>query len=155
DANPVHASLASRVDSRVMRWAVVVVVWLAGVARASTPEVFGLGSEDAALAGAVTARSHGMAAVHYHPAGLADSRAPEASFGILGFGARLEIHTVDGMRTQGISDPLAIQIGGAAPLPLGGVLAERIFVGIALNLVPGQVLRVSAHAPETPFYPLY
>src|SRR5438105_2944188 len=65
---------------------------LGGFAEASTPDVFGLGSESTALAGAVTARATDFSAAYYNPAGLAlggDLRT--AAFGFAGYASRLKI----------------------------------------------------------------
>src|SRR5262249_37907490 len=53
------------------------------------------------------------------------------------------------------TDPVGVVIGAASPLPLGGVMRNRLYVGIALYIVPDEVVRVIAHTPEQPFFPLY
>ena len=59
--------------------AAIVVCLLAGAARASTPDVFGLGSEESAVCGASAARVHDFSAGYYDPAGLTLVEKPEVS----------------------------------------------------------------------------
>jgi long-subunit fatty acid transport protein len=124
----------------------------ATVVRASAPEVIGLGSSESALAGASAARVHDFSAGFYDPAGLTLVRKPEVSIGVVGFLSSLKLA---GPRTMPISDPLGIVVGGATPVPLRGWLEGRVFVGLALYLLPSSIVRVVAHTPEEPFYPLY
>jgi long-chain fatty acid transport protein len=125
---------------------------VAGSARASEPEVFGLGSEEAAVAGASAARVHDFSAGYYDPAGLVLARRAEASVGVVGFGAQLSLP--EG-RTFHMSDRVGILVGAATPIPFTGVLADRLWIGLALHLLPDSIVRVIAHTPDQPFYPLY
>ncbi len=124
-------------------------------ARASVPDVFGLGSAESAVCGASVARVHDFSAGFYNPAGLTGVAAPEATIGVVGFGSQLQIATPAARRTVAIADPVGIVVGGAAPIPFGGFLADRLFVGIALYIVPDQIVRVIARSPEEAFFPLY
>ena len=133
---------------------VIAAVCAAGKASASAPEVFGFGSEQAALVGAVAARVNDFSSAFYNPAGLTGVRAPEASFGVLGFGSLLSIDQQQ-HRRQPIAEPIGIVIGAAAPLPLRSFLRDRLFFGIGLYVVPDAVVRVIAHAPDEPFFPYY
>ncbi len=125
---------------------------IAGGAAASEADLFGLGSEESALAGASAARVHDFSAGFYDPAGLTLARRPEASFGVVGFGSALPL---PGGRTFHMSDRVGILVGAATPIPFSGVLADRLFIGIALHLLPDSIVRVIAHTPDQPFYPLY
>ncbi len=49
-----------------------------------------------------------------------------------------------------LSNPAGVQIGASVPLPLGGVLADRIGIGLGLYLPAGVVNRVSVPYPEVP-----
>ena len=122
-------------------------------ARASVPDVFGLGSAESAVCGASAARVHDFSAGFYNPAGLVGVTAPEATIGLVGFGSQLSIETPAARRTAGIADPIGIVVGGAAPIPFGGMLADRLFVGIALYIVPDQIVRVIARSPEEALLP--
>ena len=77
-------------------------------ASASEPEVFGLGSEESAVAGASAARVHDFSAGYYNPAGLTLARRAEASFGVIGFGSALPLP--DG-RTFHMSNRVGILVG--------------------------------------------
>ena len=125
---------------------------LAGQAEASVADVFGLGSEESAVAGASAARVHDFSAAYYDPAGLTLAARPEGSVGLLGFGARLPLP--DG-RTFHMTDRVGILVGAATPIPFGGVLAGRLYLGLALHVVPDTLVRVIAHTPDQAFYPLY
>ncbi|MGZ3438955.1 MAG: OmpP1/FadL family transporter, partial [Polyangia bacterium] len=121
-------------------------------AAASEPEVFGLGSEESAVAGASAARVHDFSAGYYDPAGLTLAHRPEASIGVIGFGSRLPL---PGGGNFHMTDRVGILVGAATPVPFTGVLADRLFVGVALHLLPDTIVRVIAHTPDQPFYPLY
>ena len=54
-----------------------------------------------------------------------------------------------------MSDRVGILIGAATPIPFTGVLADRLFIGIALHLLPDAIVHVIAHTPDQAFYPLY
>src|SRR5436305_1662892 len=109
---------------------------LARPARASTADVFGLGSESTALAGAVTARATGFDAAFYNPAGLTAGRGYEAALGFAAAGSQLQSRG----RTTDLSDPFGLELGLRLPVPLGGVLTDRLTLGLALHFLPDQVL---------------
>ena len=127
------------------------IVSIASVARASIPDVFGLGAEESGVGGASAARVHDASAGHYDPAGLTDLPRPTFSIGVVGFGSSLAA----GSHPQAIADPFAIELGAAAPLPLGAGLARRVFVGIGIVTLPDQIVHVISRAPDTPFFPYY
>src|SRR5262249_38881577 len=106
----------SMVGRYMLRTGVVLVltalVACAGSAAASEPEVFGLGSEESAVAGASAARVHDFSAGYYDPAGLVLARRAEASVGVVGFGAQLPLP--DG-RTFHMSDRVGVLVGAATP----------------------------------------
>lgn len=125
---------------------------LAVPARASVGDVFGLGSEESAVAGASAARVHDFSAGYYDPAGLTLARRPEGSLGVLVFGSRLPL---PGGGNFHMSDNVGVLIGAATPVPFVGALADRIYLGVALHLLPDTIVRVVAHTPDEAFYPLY
>jgi long-chain fatty acid transport protein len=122
----------------------------APIAGASPVEVFGLTSRYAAQANAGAATADDPAALYYDPAGLAASPAA-LELGAIAATSHLAI----GDHLASLSDHGGAQLAAAAPLPLGGPLAGRIVVGIALHLLPGNTVRVIAPAPDQAFYPLY
>src|SRR5215471_12063376 len=98
--NKAHASLRIRVIiqfyapmARTLAGAyfalAVVLVGGIGSSAASTADVFGLGSQATALAGAVTARATDFSAAFYNPAGLALGGGREVAFGFTGYASRL------------------------------------------------------------------
>jgi long-chain fatty acid transport protein len=121
-------------------------------AAASEPEVFGLGSEESAVAGASAAHVHDFSAGYYDPAGLVLAHRPEASFGVVGFGSALPL---PGGGTFHMHDRVGLLVGAAAPVPFVGPLEDRIYVGIALHMLPDTIVRVIAHTPDQALYPLY
>jgi long-chain fatty acid transport protein len=129
----------------------LLVALAAGHAQASPADVFGLGSRASAQAGAVTASVTDFSAVFYNPAGLAFSDTTELGFGVLGFGSGLSIRD----RRMDITDPIALEVGGRIPVPLGGVLARRLFLAFALTTPPSSILRIISRYPQEPFFPLY
>jgi long-chain fatty acid transport protein len=122
---------------------------LARPGAASVGDVFGFGSRSAALAGAATAVAEGLEATYYNPARLGGE--PRFSAGFLGGASLL---SANGAR-QAIEDPVGILLGASTPIPLGGVLRDRIHVGIGLYLVPDKIVREIGRQPTEPFFPLF
>jgi long-chain fatty acid transport protein len=120
-------------------------------AQASPADVFGLGSRQTAQAGAGVASVDDMAAPLVNPAGLARSRGKRLTLGAQGAFANLKIND----RRTGLSDPVGGIFGLTAPAPLGGPLADRIHVGLAMYLLPRTIARIVARFPDEPFYPYY
>jgi hypothetical protein len=125
-----------------------VVLLQANPAAANPFDVVGLTARHAALGGAGAAAADDAAAVYYNPAGLVARRGAELSIGITGAYARLR-------HTGGIADPGGAQLALRLPLPLRGALADRLVIGLALHLLPGEVARVIAPAPDEPYYATY
>ncbi len=123
----------------------------AGGAAASPAEVFGLGSRNAAQAGAGVAAVDDFAACLVNPAGLARSGGKHLTLGGQGAYANLRIND----RHTGLSDPAGGLFGLTAPAPLGGPLADRIHIGLGMYVLPGAIARIVARFPDEPFYPYY
>jgi hypothetical protein len=135
----------------VRRALVLLSLLLGARAVASPPDVFGLGSVESSLGGAVAARVDGFAAGHWNPAGLSWSRATRFSVGVLGAASHLRIN----QEPYRLTEPVGMIVGAAAPLPLGGPLTDKLTVGVALVLLPQSILHVIARLPDEPFYPYY
>lgn len=120
-------------------------------AHASPAEVFGLGSRHAGQAGAGVATVDDVAAPLVNPAGLARSPGKRLSLGALGAWANLRIND----RRTGLTDPAGTVLGLTLPAPLGGPLADRIHLGLAMYVLPGSIARIVARFPDEPFYPYY
>jgi long-subunit fatty acid transport protein len=123
----------------------------ARAAHASPVEVFGMGSRQAAQAGAGVAAIDDFAATVVNPAGLARSGGRYLTLGGLGAYANLMIND----RRTGLSDPAGGLFGFTAPAPLGGPLADRVHVGLGMYVMPGGIARIVARFPDEPFYPYY
>ncbi len=133
--------------------AALAVAGLAAVpgAAASPVEVFGLGSRHAAQAGVGVAAVDDAAAPLVNPAGLARSRGKRFTIGVLGAFANLAIND----RRTGLDAPVGGLLALTAPAPLGGPLAGRLHVGLAMYVLPGSLARIVARFPDEPFYPYY
>ncbi|MDW8281391.1 MAG: hypothetical protein RMK29_06740 [Myxococcales bacterium] len=127
----------------VAAWVVVLLpadpVW------ASLPELAGLGTRSPALAGTGASFLRGYEATYTNPAGLA------------GTSRRLTLGTVLGAyRTTLDGHPYAIEptagllIGATLPLPLGGVLRDRLALGLGFYLPVGLINRARLPAAEVP-----
>jgi long-chain fatty acid transport protein len=120
-------------------------------AHANPAEVFGFGSRQAGMGGAAAARVDDFSSVYYNPAGLAASRGKHVAFGLLGAASHLSIND----RAYELSEPFGFSFGATAPAPLGGVLKDRLFVGVGMYMLPTTLVRVIARLPSEPFYPWY
>ena len=133
---------------RASGWLVAIgVIASATSSRANPLEVLGLTSRHAAQANAGVATADDAAALYYDPAGLVSSPGKDLSLGTIGAYSKLD----DGV----LHDRLGVQLAMRAPLPLKGPLAKRIVVGIALHMLPRDLGRIIAPAPDQPFYPMY
>lgn len=120
-------------------------------ATASPLDVFGLGSRHAAQAGVGVAAVDDAAAPLVNPAGLARSGGKRFTVGVLGAVANLAIND----RRTGLDAPVGGLLALTAPAPLGGPLAGRLHVGLAMFVLPGSIARIVARFPDEPFYPYY
>jgi hypothetical protein len=118
---------------------------------ASPLDVFGLGSRHGAQAGAGVASVDDAAAPLVNPAGVARGRGKRFTVGALGAYANLAIND----RRTGLDAPVGGLFALTAPAPLGGPLADRLHVGLAMFVLPGSLARIVARFPDEPFYPYY
>src|SRR5262245_6507765 len=131
------------------RLSLLALALLPAAASAGVGDVFGFGSRSSAMAGAGAATSEGVEATFYNPARLEGP--PRVT---LGFLAGKSFLSANGAR-QDIEDAHGFVLGASSALPLGGVLRDRIHVGIGLFLLPDQIVHVIGHAPADVFFPLY
>jgi long-subunit fatty acid transport protein len=132
-----------------MRWVVAIVLALgAGRASANPFEVLGLTSRHAGQASAAAASVDDAAALYYNPAGLVATPGIEVSIGTIGAYSHLQ-------GTGKLADPAGAQLAMKAPLPLRGSFANRIVVGVALHVLPGDVAHIIAPRPDEPYDPYY
>lgn len=114
-------------------------------ALASLPDLISLGPRSAAMAGTGIAMADDWEATYQNPAGLSSSQ-KKLSLGFIYGGFRLRIDD----QPHPLSNPAGVQIGASVPLPLGGILRDRIGIGLGLYLPAGVVNRVSVPYPEVP-----
>jgi long-subunit fatty acid transport protein len=134
------------------RWHWALAVLVAAVpARANPIEVFGLTSQRAGQANTGVAAADDASALYYDPAGLVASNGGELALGMLGAYSHLAING----DTAKLTDAVGFQLAMRAPLPLGGALQDRFSVGLGLHLLPRNVARIVAPAPDRAFYPYY
>lgn len=123
------------------RIALALVLCLTASARASEPNIVGIGVRSPALAGTGAADSTGYEASYTNPAGLAMDARRSLSVGyIIG---RWDL-TLDKTH-QNLEHADAILLGANLPLPFGGILKDRLSVGLAFYL-PKDVI-TEARAP--------
>ena len=153
--------------------ALAALVWMVPAwAFASTFELFGAGPRGTGLAGALTAAAQGGEAAFHNPAMLLDSPLAGAW---LGYGSQQSSLYVrqqrpvctgsyvgcstahpDGFSARAAALPqntAAYSLGWN--YPLGGVLRNRVAVGVALALPNGHLIRISGPDPQAPSFPLY
>jgi long-chain fatty acid transport protein len=121
-----------------------------GVAHASAPDLFGMGPRPAALAGGGVADGDGWDQTYTNPAGLADARRRQLSLGYLG--ARYLVR-LDGA-ARDITPTNGVLLGAVLPIPFGGILRDRVGLGLAFHLPTEFVTRARAPFPGTPRLPL-
>lgn len=117
----------------------------AGVAHASLPDIAGFGVRGPALAGTGAAYGQGFEATYQNPAGLLGApRSLSAGVVYGGHGLRL-----DGT-SLAVEDTAGLLLGASLPLPLGGVMRERLALGLGLYLPFGVVNRARDPLPDVP-----
>ena len=119
-------------------------------AHASPVDLFGYGARGGAMASAVASSVRGPAAIYYNPASLAFERYPSVAFGYQNASFDLSI---DGQAHPARRAP-ALSLGFGVPLPLGGVLAERISLGLAFVFPQSAVLIADIPRPGDPHFVL-
>ena len=132
---------------RASGWLVAIGVLAGAPAHANPLEVLGLTSRHAAQANAGVATADDAAALYYDPAGLVASPGKDLSLGTIGAYSKLD--------STALHDRLGVQLAMRAPLPLRGPLEGRLVVGIAMHLLPHEIARIIAPAPDQPFYPAF
>ncbi|MEO8705298.1 MAG: hypothetical protein ABI867_34970 [Kofleriaceae bacterium] len=134
----------------MLRWVSIGAIACAGLgtATANPFEVLGLTSRQAGQANTGVASADDAAALYYNPAGLVTRPGREVTAGMIGAYSVLR-------HGGSLADPAGAQLAVRTPLALRGPLRDRIVVGVALLLLPGDVAHVIAPAPDEPFYPYY
>jgi len=126
----------------------------ASLAHASPEDIFGYGARSPGMGATGPASAEGFEATYANPALLSRLRDRKLSLGWQGATFHL---TADGAGSPGLipyDAAKGVTIGVGLPLPFGGILRDRVGVGLAFY-TPTQVLvRGSIRYPETPQFSL-
>lgn len=137
--------------------AVVVVVVLTGTigagVRASPVDLFGFGARGQGLAGAIGATASGIESVYYNPAGLAYDERPTFSLAYQYGALDLRYRVGDGamVRSDALDTP-ALSIGFGVPLPFGGVLKDRLAIGLGFVIPQTSIFIADIERPADPTF---
>lgn len=115
-------------------------------ARASEPDLFGMGARSGAMAGTGAADSEGYDATYSNPAGLVGPTRRRLTLGYIG--AQYHLH-LDGARRP-VDATNGLLIGADLPLPFGGVLKDRIALGLGFYFPAGLINRARDGYPDQP-----
>jgi long-chain fatty acid transport protein len=119
---------------------------LAPAAWASEPELFGVGARSPAMAGTGTADAEGWEATYANPAGVVGPARRRIDVGYVG--ARYDL-SLDG-KHHPVRQTDGIYIGANLPLPFGGVLKDRLAIGLAFYYPTGLITSARAPYPDEP-----
>jgi hypothetical protein len=114
------------------------------VARASEPEMFGMGARSSAMAGTGAADAEGYDATYANPAGLVGPTRRRLTLGFAG--ARYQLYLDNAPRQ--VDETNGLLIGAAIPLPFGGVLRDRLAIGIGFYFPAGVINRARDGFPD-------
>ena len=113
-------------------------------ALASEPELFGLGPRAGALAGLGAADAEGYDATYANPAGLIGPTRRRLTIGYVG----ADYH----LRLDGVKHPVdptsGVIIGAELPLPFGGVLKDRLALGLGFYFPTNLINRARDGFPD-------
>lgn len=123
-------------------------------AHASPEDVLGYGARAPAMGATGVASGEGYEAAYLNPALLSTMRARALSLGLSGATFRLSAlgPGLPGRIPYGAAKGLVIGVG--LPVPFGGVLKDRVGVGLAFYTPISVVVRGRILYPETPQFPL-
>ena len=122
----------------------------AGVAEASPEDVFGFGPRSSALGATGAASADGYEAVYGNPALLSLARTRQLAVGLTS--AAFDVHA--GSTRLSYEALHGSVIGAVLPLPFGGVLKDRIAIGLGFFTPFDLVVRGRILYPEILQYPL-
>ena len=121
----------------------------AAPARASEPEMFGMGARSPGMAGTGVADADGYDATYENPAGLVGPTNRRLTLGYVHAGYDLNLdgmhHPVD--KTDGLL------LGADIPIPFGGFLRDRVALGLGFYFPFGVINRAQAPFPDQPGSP--
>ena len=125
-------------------------------AHANPFELFGASARDVAMGGAMTAAVFGPGSLHHNPAALLRDRAHSLSGGF-----RLTLPALGVERSTPDAEPRAALPSSTAGVtlgwvkPLGGVLEDRVAIGVSVALPATRLLRIQGLDPAQPQFHLY
>jgi long-chain fatty acid transport protein len=126
--------------------AAVMVIAIARLSSASEPEMFGMGARTPGMAGTGVADAEGYDATYTNPAGLVGPTARRLTLGYVHAGYRLNL---DGAhRPVDTTDGLVL--GADIPIPFGGILRDRVALGLGFYFPFGVINRARAPFPDEP-----
>jgi hypothetical protein len=123
-------------------------------ASASPEDIFGYGTRSPAMGGTGVACSDGFEAAYTNPALLSRIRELKLTLGLQG--ATFDLHAAGaGLPGEVPYDSMrGIVIGLDVPIPLGGVLKDRIGTALAIFTPTNVIVRGDIPYPEEPQFPL-
>jgi long-chain fatty acid transport protein len=130
----------------VLAVALVSAVLSSTAAHASEPEMFGMGARSAGMAGTGVADAEGYDAAYTNPAGVVGPTRRRLTLGYVYGGYRLRLDSGE----RPVEATQGLLLGAALPVPFGGVLRDRVAVGLGFYFPFGLVNRARAPFPETP-----
>jgi long-chain fatty acid transport protein len=141
-----RASATSVLARLVACGALVATLAAARTAGASEPEMFGMGARSPGMAGTGAADATGYDATYANPAGLVGPTNRRLTLGYVHAGYRLNL---DGAhRPVDTTDGLVL--GADIPIPFGGVLRDRIALGLGFYFPFGVINRARSPFPDEP-----
>ncbi len=123
-------------------------------AGASPQNVVGFGARSIALGGTGTASSEGADAVYSNPSLLSASRATELQLGFQGAVFSLSAKGLGAPPSASAERYRATTIGAVLPLPFGGLLKDRVALGLGFVTPTDVVVRARILYPERVQFPL-
>ena len=128
----------------------VLAITLSSGARASEPEMFGMGARTPGMGATGVADADGYDATYTNPAGLVGPTNRRLTLGYVHAGYQLSLdgahHPVD--KTDGLI------LGADIPIPFGGILRDRVALGLGFYFPFGVINRARAPFPDEPFLPV-
>ncbi|HEY2743669.1 MAG TPA: hypothetical protein VGL86_03565, partial [Polyangia bacterium] len=121
-------------------------VLTAPAARASEPEMFGMGARSPGMAGTGVADADGYDATYTNPAGLVGPTHRRLTLGYVHGGYDLSL---DGMHHE-VDQTNGLILGADVPIPFGGVLRDRIALGLGFYFPFGVINRARSPFPDEP-----
>jgi hypothetical protein len=127
----------------------------AAPAAASPEDIFGYGTRSPALAGAGVSHGASAESAYLNPALLGSLRARRLTLG--GYAATFDqaLESAGAARSVAAKPARGFLIGAELPLPLRGVLRDRIGLALAFSTPSGVIVRGRVLYPELPQFPLY